>query len=215
MTDDLRRCDWCKSDTLLQEYHDKEWGVPQHDDGVLFQHLLMESMSCGLSWLLMLRKRAAFARCFHRFDYRRIARYDDDDVKRIMGDAEMIHSEPKVRAVINNAVRFLEIVEQFGSFDSYLWAFTGGKTLVYQRFPEKRLTTSALSDALSKDLKRRGFKFVGSVSLYAFLEACGLINDHHPDCFRRRETLKMNDTLRVSDENAILPTFPQASRIKR
>lgn len=207
MSHTRRRCAWCESDELLREYHDTEWGVPQHDDGILFQHLLMESMSCGLSWLLMLRKRAVFARCFCRFDYRQIARFDEADVQRIMGDGEMIRSEPKIRAVINNAERFLEIVGRYGSFDRYLWSFTGGKTLVYDAFPEKRLTRSALSDALCNDLKKRGFQFVGSVSLYSFLEACGLINDHHPQCFRRRETLKMNATLHIRDEKAPLSSF--------
>ena len=202
MSHTRRRCAWCESDELLREYHDTEWGVPQHDDGILFQHLLMESMSCGLSWLLMLRKRAVFARCFCRFDYRQIARFGEADVQRIMGDGEMIRSEPKIRAVINNAERFLEIVGRYGSFDRYLWSFTGGKTLVYDAFPEKRLTRSALSDAFSGDLRRRGFKFVGTVSMFSFLEACGMINDHLHGCFRCGETRALNKTVIVADPDA-------------
>ncbi|MGN0839125.1 MAG: DNA-3-methyladenine glycosylase I [Pyramidobacter sp.] len=208
MSEEKKRCPWCSSDVLLIKYHDSEWGIPQHSDMVFFEHLLMESMSCGLSWLLMLRKRSVFSRCFDGFDYNRIARYDESDVKRIMDDPDMIHSEPKIRAVINNASRFLEIISEFGSFDKYIWSFTNGKTLLYESFPAKRITRSAFSDAVSSDLKKRGFKFVGTVCIYSFLEACGLINDHMPECCRRAETLKMNDCLHVKDENEPLPTFP-------
>ncbi len=207
-TEKKQRCAWCESDELLKKYHDKEWGVPQHSDRIFFEHLLMESMSCGLSWLLMLRKRKVFARCFSRFDCSRVARYNEDDVARVMADPEMIHSEPKVRAVVNNARRFLEIAAEFGSFDNYIWAFVGGKTVIYPAFPEKRLTRSALSDAVSRDLKKRGFKFVGSVSVFSFLEACGLINDHHPGCFRREQTLKLSDCAVIEDENAPWTVIP-------
>lgn len=212
MTGKKHRCPWCESEGLLREYHDTEWGVPQHSDRIFFEHLLMESMSCGLSWLLMLRKRHVFSRCFDGFDYNCIARYDEGDVGRIMADPEMIHSEPKIRAVIGNAVKFLEVIAEFGSFDKYIWSFTGGKTLLYETFPAKHITHSALSDAVSRDMKKRGFKFVGTVCIYSFLEACGVINDHMPECFRRAETLRMNECLQIKDENEPLPTFPDKTQ---
>lgn len=196
------RCPWCAADPLLKEYHDREWGVPQHSDRVLFEHLLMESMSCGLSWLLMLRKRECFARNFSGFDYERIAEYDDEKIALIMADPEMIHAERKVRAVVNNAQRFLDVRREFGSFAAYVWSFTGGGTVVYPSYRKQRLTRSALSDVFSGDLRRRGFKFVGTVSMFSFLEACGVINDHLHDCFRCSETRALNKTVVVADPDA-------------
>lgn len=199
MADKVCRCGWSEEDELLRAYHDGEWGVPQHDDLKLFEHLLMESMSCGLSWLLMLKKRDVFARCFDGFDPALVARYGEADVLRIMGDPEMIHSERKVRAVIGNAGRFLEMAEKFGSFDRYIWSFTGGKTVVYRSSAVRRLTRSALSEAVSRDMKKRGFRFVGAVSVFSFLEACGMVNDHVPSCFRREEVARMNSCVVLDD----------------
>lgn len=195
-------CPWSAADPLLKEYHDREWGVPQHDDRVLFEHLLMESMSCGLSWLLMLCKRRCFARNFSRFDYAQVAGYDEATVARIMADPEMIHAERKVRAVVDNARRFLDVRREFGSFAAYVWSFTDGRTVIYPAYQKQRLTRSALSDAFSGDLRRRGFKFVGTVSMFSFLEACGMINDHLHGCFRCGETRALNKTVIVADPDA-------------
>ena len=180
----MNRCSWCEDNPLARLYHDEEWGVPLHDDRKQFEFLMMEVMQCGLSWNLMLKKRDTFRRCFDDFDYERIAAYDETDIERIMNTKDMIKSERKIKAVIENARAYLKIIEEFGSFDTYLWRCSGGKTLVYKSHRDKHVASNELSEALSKDLKKRGFKFLGPVTLYSHLQACGLINDHAPDCFR-------------------------------
>jgi len=187
MTEDKEKCSWCKSSPLLEKYHDEEWGVPVHDDTLHFEYLLLESMSCGLSWTLILKKRAILQDCFADFDYNKIALFDDSDIQRIMNTNGMIHSLRKIKGIINNALRFIEIRKEFDSFNHYIWHFTNGKTVVYKSHMDGLWETrNTLSDQIAKDLKKRGFKFVGSVILYSHLQGIGIINDHQPSCSRYR-----------------------------
>lgn len=164
-------------------YHDREWGVPVYDDRRMFEHLTLECLQCGLSWELMLKKREIFRQCFENFDYDRIAAYGEADVQRILSTEGMLRSEPKIRAVINNARRYQEIRREFGSFCKYLWAYTDGKIILYEGHAEGRIPASnGLSDRIGRDLKKRGFMFVGAVTVYSHLQACGIINDHAADC---------------------------------
>ena len=176
-------CGWNSASELDRRYHDREWGIPLHDDRKQFEYLSMEVMQCGLSWELMLRKREVFRECFDHFDYDKIAKYNDDDVERIIKTENMIHSERKIRAVINNAVCFQKIREKYGSFSSYLWAYSDHKTIIYTGHNEGRIPVSnGLSEKISKDLKKRGFKYLGAITVYSHLQACGIINDHDRDC---------------------------------
>ncbi|MCR5078026.1 MAG: DNA-3-methyladenine glycosylase I [Prevotella sp.] len=183
-TDTRCRCTWAETDPLLRKYHDEEWGVPVHDDRLHFMYLLMESMSCGLSWLLMLKKWDTFRRCFADFDYNRVAAFTEDDIRRVATAENMIHSERKVAAMVSNARAFCRIREEFGTFDKYIWSFTRGKTMVYPSHQHRWCVRNTLSDKIAKDLKRRGFKYVGTVIIYSHLQGIGIINDHQADCFR-------------------------------
>lgn len=175
-------CEW-PTTPLYQDYHDHEWGRPVHDDPKQFEHLMLEVMQCGLSWITVLNKREDLRIAFDGFDYKKIALYTDADVERIMNAPNVIRSERKIRAIIHNAQRFIEVQRDFGSFCNYIWAFTGGKTLVYEGHPEGNIPAkNELSERISKDLKQRGFKFVGPVTIYSHLQASGLINDHGRDC---------------------------------
>ncbi len=180
----MTKCTWCQSDALSETYHDEEWGIPLHDDQKHFEYLMMEVMQCGLSWTLMLKKRETFRKCFDHFDYEKIAAYDDVKIAEIMATENMIKSERKIRAIIGNAVRFKEIIAEFGSFDEFLWAYSGYKTIVYKSHQKQHVASNDLSDAISKELKRRGFKYLGSITVYSHLQACGIINDHEEKCFR-------------------------------
>lgn len=176
-------CSWDWSTALDIRYHDEEWGVPVHDDRKMFEHLMLECMQCGLSWELMLQKREIFRACFDGFDYDKIAAYDEADERRILGTEGMIRSLPKIRAVINNARCYRRVREEFGSFCDYLWAYTDGKTIVYRGHGDGRVPVSNyLSEKISRDLKKRGFKYIGPITIYSHLQACGLINDHGSDC---------------------------------
>lgn len=181
------RCGWCQSNELDKAYHDGEWGVPLHDDQKQFEFLMMEVMQCGLSWNLMLKKREIFRQCFDEFDYRKVAEYGEKKIEEIMETPGMIRSRRKIQAVISNARVFLSIMEEFGSFDRYLWNYTDGKTLVYKSHQTQWVASNELSDRISKDLRRRGFKYLGSITVYSHLQACGMINDHEERCFRYRE----------------------------
>lgn len=179
----MGHCDWALSDERNRKYHDTEWGVPVHEDRQMFEHLTLECLQCGLSWSLMMKKREIFRRCFENFDYEKIAAYGEEDVWRILGTEGMLKSERKIRAVIGNARCYREIREEFGSFCAYLWNYTDGKTILYAGHAEGKIPVSnGLSDRISRDLKKRGFKFVGAVTIYSHLQACGLINDHAADC---------------------------------
>lgn len=180
-----KRCDWARTDLAIA-YHDKEWGVPVHDDRTLFEFLILEGAQAGLSWETILRKRENYRVAFDGFDAAKIARYDSRKVARLLADAGIVRNRLKIAATIQNAQAFLAVKKEFGNFDAYLWQFVDGR-------PRKRkrgqgfVATSPESDALSKDLSRRGFKFVGSTICYALMQAVGMVNDHNPACFRYRE----------------------------
>ncbi len=176
-------CSWAHSNALLRQYHDTEWGIPVHDDRKMFEYLSLECLQCGLSWLLMLKKRAIFQKCFSNFDYDKIASYGENDIKRILNTAEMIRSERKIRAIIHNAQCYQKIRAKYGSFCDYLWSYSEGKTILYKNHEEGKFPVSnELSDRISKDLKRQGFKYVGTITMYSHLQACGIINDHTKTC---------------------------------
>jgi DNA-3-methyladenine glycosylase I len=181
----LPRC-FGAEDPLYMTYHDTEWGVPCHDDRELFERLLLEGFQAGLSWLTILRKREHFRRAFHHFDPERIARYEDDDLARLMADAGIVRNRLKVAGAVRNARAFLGVQRQAGSFDAYAWGFTGGRTLRHpQGYTRETIPArTAESDALSKDLRRRGFTFVGSTICYAFMQSVGMVDDHLRHCFR-------------------------------
>ena len=184
---------WCTAELppLDRAYHDAEWGIPVHDDRRQFEYVSLEVMQCGLSWSLMLKRRAVFRRCFDRFDFRRIAKYTEKDVERILATKDMIRSRPKVLAIINNARAFLRVREEFGTFSKYIWGFCGGKTILYAGHAKGRIpAANGLSTDLSADLRRRGFKFLGPVVVYSHLQACGIVNDHGDDCPRYHEILR-------------------------
>ena len=184
----MDRCSWTGNDAQMIEYHDTEWGVPLHDDLKQFEFLSMEVMQCGLSWMIVLRKREILRLAFDNFDPVKIARYDDARVDAIMQLAGMIHSMRKIRAIINNAKAFLRIQAEFGSFSTYLWQFTDNRTIEYPGHADGSVVVASndLSDKVSKDLKGRGFSFLGSITVYSHLQAAGLINDHRDYCFRYR-----------------------------
>jgi DNA-3-methyladenine glycosylase I len=172
-------------------YHDAEWGRPVHDDRVLFEFLVLEGAQAGLSWATILKKRESYRKAFARFDAAKVARFGARDVARLMADAGIVRNRLKIDSTVDNARRVLEVARTFGSFDAYLWGFVGGKTLRRAHAPSSRLpATTPESDALSKDLKRRGFRFVGSTIIYAFMQAVGMVDDHVGDCFRRRPTAR-------------------------
>lgn len=182
------RCAWAGSDPLYIRYHDTEWGVPQHQDRKLFEMLMLEGAQAGLSWITILRKRAAYRKAFDRFDPRKVARYSAADRRRLLADAGIVRNRLKIDAAIGNAKAFLEIQREFGRFDTYIWQFTDGRPIRnrWRTIQEVPPTTPA-SDAMSQDLKRRGFKFVGSTICHAFMQATGMVNDHLTGCFRYRQ----------------------------
>ena len=178
-------CNWGNSSALNLKYHDEEWGVPVYDDIKQFEFLMMEVMQCGLNWNMMINKREIFRRCFDKFDYDKIACYNENDVVRIMNVEGMIKSPRKINAIIHNAQCFQKVRAEFGSFCNYLWAYTNGQTILYDKHGDGYIPASnGLSDKVSKDLRKRGFKFLGSVTVYSHLQAAGLINDHGSDCPR-------------------------------
>ncbi len=185
MPKNLKRCPWPAEDPLMIAYHDTEWGVPLHDDAAIFEFLVLEGMQAGLSWSIILKRREGFRRAFDGFDPARIADYTDMEVKRLMADPGIIRNRLKIAAAINNAQRFLAVQKEFGSFDSYVWQFVGGKPIRHRfRSLSDVPATSPESDRLSRDLRQRGFKFVGSTIVYAHMQATGMVNDHLVDCFR-------------------------------
>ena len=190
--DELKRCGWCVGDALYEAYHDQEWGVPVHDDELLFEFLTLETFQAGLSWITILRKRENFRKAFDGFNYKKIANYSEEKIKDLLQDAGIIRNKLKVRATVTNAQKFMEIQEEFGSFNNYIWDFVGGKPLQHKIEDYKKApATTETSDKLSKDLKKRGFKFVGSTVMYAHMQATGMVNDHQIDCFRYKEVQKL------------------------
>jgi len=182
------RCDWSTKDPLYIAYHDNEWGVPLHDEQQLFEFLILETFQAGLSWITVLRKRENFRKAFDNFDYKKVALYKEDKIQDLLLDAGIIRNKLKVRAAISNAIAFMEIQKEFGSFDKYIWDFVDGKPIQTNRKLMSEITaTTETSDKLSKDLKKRGFKFVGSTVIYAHMQATGMVNDHVESCFRFKE----------------------------
>jgi len=189
MPKNITRCPWLdltKPDYI--KYHDEEWGVPVHDDRIIFEFLTLEGAQAGLSWYTVLRKREAYRKAFSEFDPAKVARYGKRQLKSLLNNPGIIRNLQKIEAAINNAKRFLEVQQEFGSFDAYIWRFVGGKPIVHKlRKLKDYPAMSPESDALSMDLKQRGFKFVGATICYAHMQATGMINDHVVDCFRRRQ----------------------------
>ena len=186
------RCWWSGKDSLYCEYHDKEWGLPVHDDPKIFEMLILEGFQAGLSWITILRKRDNFRKAFKNFDARKVARFNHADVARLMKDQGIIRNRLKIEGAITNARRFLEVQKEFGSFDQYIWRFTGIRTLRQCKGLTRKTmkATSPESAALSKDLKQRGFKFVGPTVCYAHMQATGMVDDHVKDCFKYRRRSK-------------------------
>ncbi len=200
-------CDWGKADELMRPYHEQEWGVPVHDDTHMFEHLMMESMQCGLSWGLMMKKREIFRSCFAGFDYEKIASFEEEDIDRILATPGMLRSAPKVNAVIGNAQAYCKMRDTYGSFSAWLWSWTDGKTIVYNKHPQGWIPASnGLSERISKDLKKRGFKYVGPITIYSHLQSCGILNDHDETCPRYaelRETYPTIDRRRYLEKGVV------------
>ena len=182
------RCGWCVGDPLYEAYHDEEWGVPVYDDATLFEFLILETFQAGLSWITVLRKRENFRKAFDHFDYKKIAEYDQKKIDALLQDAGIIRNKLKVNATVTNAQAFIKVQEEFGSFSKYIWDFIDGKP-IKNSFKDHRNcpANTPLSDTISKDLKKRGFKFVGTTVVYAHMQATGMVNDHEVGCFRYHE----------------------------
>lgn len=183
-----KRCEWCGSDPLYRAYHDNDWGVPVHDDRLLFEMLILEGAQAGLSWLTILKKRENYRRAFDQFDFEKIARYGDRDVERLLGDAGIVRNRLKIASAIRNARGAIALGEEFGSLDAYFWNWVDGEPIRNQWSSMSELPArTGLSDRISKDLKKRNFNFVGSTIVYAFLQAAGFVDDHTTNCFRYRD----------------------------
>ncbi|MEZ4969396.1 MAG: DNA-3-methyladenine glycosylase I [Flavobacteriaceae bacterium] len=182
------RCGWCKGDALYQKYHDEEWGVPVKDDGLLFEFLILETFQAGLSWITVLRKRENFRQAFDHFDYKKIADYGEPKIESLLENTGIIRNKLKIRATITNAQAFMALQKEFGSFSNYIWGFVNDRPIKNNLINYKNAPAhTPLSDAISKDLKKRGFKFVGSTVIYAHMQATGMVNDHEVNCFRYNE----------------------------
>jgi len=187
----MRRCEWANASVLGQDYHDKEWGRPVHDDRLLFEFLILEGAQAGLNWSTILKKREGYRKAFDNFQANKIARYSEKKIADLLSNPEIVRNKLKVNSAVLNARAFLHIQDEFGSFDSYVWKFVGGQTIQnsWKKLSEIP-TSSPESDAMSKDLKRRGFKFVGSTICYAFMQAVGMVNDHTVDCYMYNQIKK-------------------------
>ena len=187
-----KRCRWCEGEEIYIDYHDNEWGIPVHDDQKLFEMIMLEGAQAGLSWITVLKKREGYRNAFDNFDAKKLARYSDKKLEKLRENPNIIRNRLKINSAKTNAIAFLEIQKEFGSFDRYIWQFVGGQPIKnkYKELSEVPATTPE-SDAMSKDLKKRGFKFVGSTICYAFMQACGMVNDHLVDCWKWKEVNKM------------------------
>jgi DNA-3-methyladenine glycosylase I len=189
------RCEWCGTDPLYVAYHDDEWGVPLHDDRRLFEMLILEGAQAGLSWSTILKKREAYRKAFDGFDAEKIAQYTPKRLEAMLKNPGIVRNRLKVESTVTNARAFLKVADEFGSFDRYIWSFVGGRPIQNKRRRLKDLPPkTAQSDVMSKDLKKRGFKFVGSTICYAFMQAVGMVNDHVVDCYRYREIARLSRT---------------------
>lgn len=189
--DTKKRCEWCGDDPLYVKYHDEEWGVPVYDDEIFYEFLLLEGAQAGLSWITVLRKREGYRKAFKGFDYHKISRFSDNKLNDMMDDDGIVRNRLKIFSARQNAIAFLEIQKEFGSFSDFIWSYVDYKPVVtrFETIGEIKATTD-LSDLISKDLKKRGFNFVGSTIVYAFLQATGIVNDHKTGCFRHGECKK-------------------------
>ena len=190
-----QKCGWCLGDDLYEAYHDLEWGVPLYDEHQLFEFLILETFQAGLSWITILRKRENFREAFDNFEYKKIAQYTEQDINRLMDNTGIIRNRLKIKATITNAQQFMKLQDDFGSFSNYIWSFVNGipiqnSWVTYKEAPANTL----LSDTISKDLKKRGFKFVGPTVIYAHMQATGMVNDHEVDCFRYDEVIKLGES---------------------
>jgi DNA-3-methyladenine glycosylase I len=186
----MERCHWAGSDPLYVEYHDKEWGVPVYEDQKLFEFLILETFQAGLSWITVLRKRENFRKAFDQFDYHKISAYGEEKIQDLLGNAGIIRNRLKVRATVTNAQAFIKVREEFGSFSKYIWGFVEGKPIQNKfKIMSELPASTELSDRISKDLKKRGFKFVGTTVVYAHMQATGMVNDHVEGCFRYKELI--------------------------
>lgn len=191
MKKNLKRCEWTSTNPLMIKYHDKEWGVPLHNDKKLFEFMLLDAFQAGLSWNTIINKRENFKKAFDGFDVVKISKYSEKKIQQLLNDAGIIRNKLKIYASVNNAKRFLEVKKEFGTFDKYIWQFTGGKPIINKWKTNKEIPAkSKESDAMSKDLINRGFKFVGSTICYAFMQAAGMVNDHHITCHRYKDVQK-------------------------
>ena len=180
------RCQWCVGSDIYEKYHDEEWGVPVYDDQKLFEFLILETFQAGLSWITILKKRENFRLAFDHFDYLKVALYSENKIQELMENAGIIRNQLKIRSAVSNALSFIKIQEEFGSFSNYIWAFTENKPIVNNPSTLKEVpSTTVISDKISKDLKKRGFKFVGSTVVYAHMQATGMVDDHVADCWKR------------------------------
>ena len=181
------RCSWCEKDDLYRKYHDEEWGIPVYEDAKLFEFLLLETFQAGLSWHTILKKRETFRAAFDNFDYKKIAHYPEDKIQKLMVDAGIIRNQLKIRSAVSNANAFMKVQEEFGSFSKYIWGFVDGTPIDNKRKTLQEVpATTPLSDVISKNLKKRGFKFVGSTVVYAHIQATGMVNDHVADCWTKK-----------------------------
>jgi DNA-3-methyladenine glycosylase I len=182
----IARCDWAGTDPVYQHYHDKEWGVAVHDERLLFEFICLEGQQAGLSWITVLKKRDHYRRCFYNFDFDRVATMSDEHIETLLLDAGLIRNRLKLYSIRNNARAFIAVQQKFGSFDHYIWQFVGGKTLVNHFDTVTDIPANTpVSDAMAKDLKQRGFSFIGTTICYAFMQAAGLVDDHLAHCFKR------------------------------
>jgi DNA-3-methyladenine glycosylase I len=182
------RCKWCGDSPSYRAYHDNEWGVPVHDDRLLFEFIILEGAQAGLSWQTILNKREGYRKAFQNFDIEKVAAFSAEDTQRLQGDPGIVRNRLKIQSAVTNARATLAVIEEFGSFDSYLWGFVGGTPMQNEwKIIEQVPASTEVSDAMSKDLKQRGFKFAGSTICYAFMQAVGMVNDHTTDCFRYRQ----------------------------
>jgi len=186
MMEEKNRCKWCVGIDIYEKYHDEEWGVPVYDDQKLFEFLILETFQAGLSWITILKKRENFRLAFDHFDYLKVAAYSEVKIQELMQNSGIIRNQLKIRAAVSNAISFIKIQEEFVSFSNYIWAFTNNKSIVNNPSSLKEIpATSAISDKISKDLKKRGFKFVGSTVIYAHMQATGMVDDHVAYCWKR------------------------------
>ncbi len=188
---DKTRCPWCEGSDTMRAYHDTEWGVPLHDDLKLFEFMVLDAFQAGLSWAIVLNKREGFKKAFVGYNLKKVAKFTTDDVEKLMNNPEIIRNRLKITSTITNAEAFIRVQSEYSSFDNYIWSFTGGKAVYNSWKEQKQLPArTTLSDTMSKELKNKGFKFVGSTICYAFMQAAGLVNDHLVKCYRHNEVKK-------------------------